>query len=294
MRTRGYAQAILKVRVRAGTDSTLPDAAAALQYYEQGAAMNHVASCTAAARLYQHGAKGVPVDLQKALNYYLRAVDLGQWTELVSIASIFFKVEQLDRERANWILFFQTAASELSKADTSTSYADVIVEMASLYFALVAIGLASDCVPRTVLAPLASACADCISSKVSKARLSGEIDVHGYMDRAFDMASNVAIALKLKPDGSLPFEMTVTRAVCIEDIGSLVSGIVESGHVTEGSVVTVPLPSGSRRGTVEGIQHEGKMIDKAETGMVVDLMFRSTNFSVAVPGCVVAEFDADR
>lgn len=107
-----------------GSDSLLPSRRKALNYFEQAAALSHSGACVMAGLLHRWGDDGKGKDLEKALAFLNKGVQLGDWQSFAAIASIFLETGNISATRKYWCRFFSAAQESIAGSAEEAMYAE--------------------------------------------------------------------------------------------------------------------------------------------------------------------------
>ncbi len=154
-----------------GSDYVLKNDKKALELLEQAAALGHRFACVSAGQYYQFGSDaGIPKDAEKALIYYRKAVELGDWTSESFIAELFLQCGQEMAAKTHWNLFFERACKEIERVpdEFREICAFDIGFYGRRYCEAVAMGEIAACVPDRVISNLAKILVRFINSRISK------------------------------------------------------------------------------------------------------------------------------
>ena len=107
-----------------GTDNLLPNRRKALTYFEQAAVLGHPGACMMAGLLYRWGDDGKGKNLEKALVFLNKAVQLGNWQCLASVASIFLEAGNSSAAERHWNRFFSASQDAITGSTDDVDYAE--------------------------------------------------------------------------------------------------------------------------------------------------------------------------
>jgi T5orf172 domain/Sel1 repeat len=144
---------------RDGTDSQLANPVKALKYFEQAAALGSAPACSQAAGYYHFGDTKIQVNLEKALFYYIKSVNLGNWHEEIEIAKVLLENNQKTASMSRWKHFFERAVEEIENGPNDrfeedhpiySHHCSILGNAVWHYFTLVMDGEISNLIPDSI------------------------------------------------------------------------------------------------------------------------------------------------